>query len=166
MTFCHNDFFLAASFMCSFKKLSPLSCSFKKLSPVSCSFSKKMSHLSVVVVKPFVILQQKKHDYKWWFWQVAKKLFFELQNVETLAILLFLADFLKLFFFPPTFSQKCNFESTFYVVFFFVFSKFTALERILSNSNETDNGFTENFRNYLKLFATVIVSLKLAAKKK
>ena len=70
-------------------------------------------------------------------------------------------------FFPRTIFQICNLESTFYVFFFsFIFSNFTLLQRVLSNSNETENGFTETIWNFLKLFATVIFSLKLAAKKK
>ena len=86
------------SFMCSFKKLSPVSSSFKKLSPVSCTVSKKTVTFLCSGGETIRLFAKKKHDYKVWFWQLAKKLFFELQNVETLAILLFLADFRKLFF--------------------------------------------------------------------
>ena len=78
---------------------------FQKTAPVSCADSKNHVTFSVLLVKPSVILQKKKHDYQVWFWKLAKKLFFELQNVETLATLLFLADFLKLFFFCQNFFK-------------------------------------------------------------
>ena len=119
-----------------------------------------------MVVKPFVILQKKNTITRCEFDSLQKNFFSSCKMLKLLPFYFFWQIFWNSFFFPPTFSQKCNFESTFYVVFFFVFSKFTPLQRILSNSNETDNGFTETFWNYLKLFATVIVSLKLAAKKK
>ena len=155
--------------MCSFKKLSQASCSFKKLSPKLSSFIwsfkklsqdsasfKKLSQVSCQVSKinvTFVCTSgetirhfaKKNTITSCEFDSLQKNFFSSCKMLKLLPFYFFWQIFGNFFFFAPTFSQNCNFESTFYVVFFFVFSKFTALQRILSNSNETDNGFTETF---------------------
>ena len=156
------------NFMYSFKKLSPVYAVSKKITSFMSSFKKKMSTLSVVWVKPFVILQKKKKTRLQVVILIACK---KKQNRVAKfwnSVRFFSYSFFWTFlFFPRTIFQICNLESTFYVFFFsFIFSNFTLLQRVLSNSNETENGFTETIWNFLKLFATVIFSLKLAAKKK
>ena len=154
------------SFMCSFKKLSPVSCSFKKLSPVSGTVSKKTVTFLCSGGETIRLFAKKKTRLQGVILTACKKTFFRVAKCWNSYRFFFFGRFFGTsLFFSLTFSQFGNFESTFYVLFFFVFSKFTPLQRILSNSNETENSFTENIWNYLKLFASVIVSLKLAAKK-
>ena len=161
MTFCHNDFFFCQPVSCEIlhavsKKLSPVSCAVSKnchqFHAVSknchqfhVQFQKKLSHFSVVVVKPSVFLQKKKNTItRCDFDSLQKNFFSSCKMLKLLPIFFFGRFFGTSLFFSLTFSQFGNFESTFYVLFFFVFSKFTPLQRILSNSNETENSFTEN----------------------
>ena len=155
------------SFMCSFKKLSRVSCSFKKLSLVSCLVSKKNVTFVCSSGETIRHFAKRKTRLQVVILTACKKTFFRVSKCWNSVHFSFFGGFFWTFFFlSKTFSQICNFESTFYVLFFFVFSKLTLLQRLLSNSNETESSFTETIWNYLKLFATVIVSLKLAAKKK
>ena len=155
------------NFMYSFKKLSPVYAVSKKNYQFHVQFQKKnvnfvcsmgetirhfakkkKTRLQVVIL----IACKKKQNRVAKFWNSVR--FFSYSFFWTFL------------FFPRTIFQICNLESTFYVFFFsFIFSNFTLLQRVLSNSNETENGFTETIWNFLKLFATVIFSLKLAAKK-
>ena len=172
MTFCHNYFYFVSQFhvkyALQFQKLSPVSCSFKKIVNSFMSSFKKNGHfcpqwwwnhssfckkkktrLQVVIL----IACKKKQNRVAKFWNSVR--FFSYSFFWTFL------------FFPRTIFQICNLESTFYVFFFsFIFSNFTLLQRVLSNSNETENGFTETIWNFLKLFATVIVHWNCPQKKK
>ena len=167
--FAITTFFLSASFMWNthvqFQKMSTVSCSFKKLSPVSCADSKNHVTFSVLLVKPSVILQ-KKTRLPGVILKACKKTFFRVAKCWNSCHFTFFGRFSETFFFGQTFFQNCNFESTFYVVFFFVFSKFTPVQRILSNSNETDNGFTETFWNYLQTICNCHSFTETGCKKK
>ena len=109
------------SFMCSFKKLSPVSSSFKKLSPVSCTVSKKTVTFLCSGGETIRLFAKKKHDYKVWFWQLAKKLFFELQNVETLTDFFFWQIFWNFTFFFSNFFSIWQFWIDFLCIIFFRF---------------------------------------------
>ena len=137
MTFCHNDFFFCQPVSCEIlhavsKKLSPVSCAVSKnchqfhavsknCHQFQVQFQKKLSLFSVVVVKLSVFLQKKKHDYKVWFWQLAKKLFFELQNVETLTDFFFWQIFWNFTFFFSNFFSIWQFWIDFLCIIFFRF---------------------------------------------
>ena len=164
MTFCHNDFFFqpvscemqfqktvtsfmqfqknVTSFMCSFKKLSPVSCSFKKMSLVSCLVSKKNVKFVCSRGETIRHFAKKNTITGGDFDSLQKNFFSSFKMLKLCPIFFFWRIFLN-FFFSKTFSQICNFESTFYVIFFFFFSKLTLLQRLLSNSNETESSFTE-----------------------
>ena len=110
-----------------------------------------MSNLSVVGVKPSVILQKEKHDYRWWFWQLAKKLFFEFQNVETLSNFLFLADFFELFFFQNFFSNLQFWINFLCNIFFLFFQTYTTTATFI----KLKWNWEQFHWNYLKLFETI-----------
>ena len=152
----------------SFKKLSRVSknchefqitvTSFKKLSRVSknchkfhVQFQKKLSHLTIVVVKRSVILK-KKVDYNCWFWLLAKKLFFEFQNVETHVIFSFLAEILELHFFFQNFFSNLQFWINFSCIIFF---RFFQTYPTISDFIKLKWNWEQFYWNYLKLFETI-----------
>ena len=149
MTFCHNYFFFVSQFHVKYAyAVSKTVTSFMKFQK-NChqfhvQFQKKLSLLSLVVVKPSVILQKKKHDYQVWIWKLAKKLFFELQNFETHAV----------FFF-------CNIFRTFFC-FLKLFLKFAVLNRFFM---QYFFSFFPNLQHYSGFYQTQMklttVSLKL-----
>ena len=110
------------SFMCSFKKLSPVSCSFKKLSPVSGTVSKKTVTFLCSGGETIRLFAKKKTRLQGVILTACKKTFFRVAKCWNSCHFTFFGRFSEtFFFFAPTFSQNCNFETTFYVVFFFRF---------------------------------------------
>ena len=108
------------NFMYSFKKLSPVYAVSKKITSFMSSFKKKMSTLSVVWVKPFVILQKKKNTITSCDFDSLQKKTKSSCKILKLCPFFFLQLFLNFFIFSPNYFSNLQFRVYFLCIFFFL----------------------------------------------